>query len=93
MRDGTRDFDTEQTGDTEQETEHASDEGAPQEYGTIPFWRARELQNIHDLSIEEHEWGQECSRAQIGPVCELNGGVIAVGKRCLDQNSVDSYEE
>ena len=43
--------------------------------------------------MEEDEWRQEDGRTQVLPICQLNGGVVGVRQRKLDEDGVNCDEQ
>ena len=92
MRDGTRHLDAEQARHTEQEAKHACNDTAPDEHRAVPFPPAHELEQRAILSLDKNEWGQEQRRAEVLPVCELDGRIMRMRQGGLDQDCVYGNE-
>ena len=92
MRHRARNLDTEQPGNAQQEAEHAGDKAAPHKHLSVPFRGVEELRQRRQLSLEEDEGCQEDNRAEVLPVRQLDGGVVGVWQRGLDEDRVNRDE-
>ena len=90
MSDGARNFNAEQACYAKQKPEEARHEGTPNENAHIPLGTSTQLQYPSRFPKKQHKWSNEDRGASICPIGELDRRVVAVRKRGLDQDRVNS---
>ncbi len=89
MSDRACDFNAEQASNAEQKPEEPSYKSTPYENPHIPLGASAQFQNPDRFPEKHHKWSNEDSRACICPISKLDGRVIAIRERRLDQDRVD----
>jgi len=89
----TGDFDAEKACHTKQESKDTSDSASPRENVPVPSRSIGERVHRRDFSVENDEWEKHDGGANISPPSQLDGRVVAVRKRILDQDGMEGDEE
>lgn len=89
MRDGARNFNAEQARNAKQEPEETRYEGTPYEDFHVPVGTGTQFQYPHRFPEKQHKRSNEDCRTRICPISKLDGRVVTVGERGLDQDRVN----
>lgn len=90
MRDGTGDFDAQQSRNAQEEAKYSGHKRSPEKHRKVPIGVIDFDPDYREFAVEEDKREEHDSGTDIGPPGELYRRIVAMRKRTLDENCVNS---